>query len=445
MIVLVGDDDAVSQYALRKAMSEVANCEIVEARTGPDVLDKLHRQAPDVLIMEERLAIIDGVEALQILRRSPRFASLPVVMTTAGIDEPRARRLIGLGVRDILVKPLEAARLERVATFLGGLEAHSTGPRTRQPALRLQASSSALLVDGDKDYREYFTKAVKGRLTLTTADSGAKALEMCHRTPPDIVFLGTDLGLVDRAHVARKLRGVPRRTVRIVAIPQKSEAEAERATGLFDDVLMRTYAPAAFERELERWLRGTATFERLSGRLPNIRLRVIRAAEQVFGTMLGTDVEPQEAPSVDAGPHATASVTLTSPPFVMTLRVMYGMVAARDIAGAFLETDATDLPEEDVLAVAGKVVSMLAGRLKAAFEEVEFAAALGLPALALQPESPSAEALPHDQGTDVSFKAIDRPVGFRIQLTVDPAETLAGETTVAEESGVTTIRSEATA
>jgi CheY-like chemotaxis protein len=440
--VLVGDDDAATQYSLRKAMSEVVNCEILEARTGPDVLDQLHRQPPDALIMEERLAIIDGVEALQILRRSPRFASLPVVVTTTGIDEPRARRLIALGVRDILVKPLDAARLERLTKFLSLIEADSSSPRARQPVLRLQAGSSAVIVDGDKDYCEYFTKAVKGRLTLTAADSGAKALEVCHRTPPDIVFLGTDLGLVDRAHVARKLRAMPRRTVRLVAIPQKSEAESERASGLYDDVLIRTYVPAAFERELERWLRGTTTFERLSGRLPNIRLRTIRAAEQVFGTMLGTDVEAQDAPSDDDGAQATASVTLTSPPFVMTLRVRYGMGAARDIAGAFLETDASDLPDDDVLSVAGEVVNMLAGRMKAACREVELDAALGLPAVALEPEGHQADAVAQDQGADVSFQAVDRLVRFRIQLTVEPCNAPAVETTVDETSGVTTIRSE---
>ncbi len=442
MIVLVGDDDAVTQYALRKAMTELVGCEIVEARSGPDVLDKLHRQPPDALIMDERLAIVDGMEALQILRRSPRFAGLPVVITTAGMDEPRAKSLIALGVRDILVKPLDGARLERLTKLFSLIETDSDGARTRQPAARLQASSTAMIVDGDKDYRDYFVKAVNGRLTVTQADSGAKALELCHRSPPDIVFLGTDLGLVERAHVARRLRAIPRRTVRVIAIPQKSEAGTERASGLYDDVLQRTYAPPAFEKELARWLRGTTTFERLSGRAPNVRLRIIRAAEQVFGTMLGTDVEPQATPCTGDEATATASVTLTSPPFVMTLRVGYGMACARTIAGAFMESDAADLPDDDVAAVAGEVANMLAGRLKVAFEEGELAVKLGLPVLAVDPNGHPADLLPADDGADVSFQAVDRPVAFRIQLTVEPSGA-EGQTGVEEAGGVTTIRTDA--
>jgi CheY-like chemotaxis protein len=358
------------------------------------------------------------------------------------MDEPRAKGLIALGVRDILVKPLDGARLERLTKCVSLIEADSGGSRARQPAARLPASSTAIIADGDKDYRDYFAKAVNARLTLTHATSGARALDLCHPSPPDIVFLGTDLGLMERAQVARRLRAIHRRTARIIAIPQKSEVEADRASGLYDDVLQRTYAPAAFEKELARWLQGTTTFERLSGRLPNIRLRIVRAAEQVFGTMLGADVEPQDGQTSTDEATATASVTLASPPFVATLRVRYGMVSAKTIAGAFTQSDVADLSDEGVVAVAGEVATLLGERVKAALEGVGLDATLGMPEAVAEPGGHHAGPLAASEGVDVSFHAVDRPLTFRIQLTAEPSDA-EGRTGLDQSSEVTTTRAEA--
>ena len=254
MIVLLGDNDEETHYAIRRAVLAELGCEILKARSGPDVLEKLQLHTPDVLLMDAQLPILDGAEVLQILRGSPRFSSLPVFILTTGMEQMLARRLLKFGVMDILVKPLPLGRLERLTSAL--IEIASRRPRAARPVPRLTKSSSALIVDGDKAFREYFTKAVGRRLAVAVAESGAKALELCHRAHVDVVFLGTDLGLVDRAQIARRLRLPPYGAVRIVAIPQKSEAEADRASGLFDYVMVRTYAPAAFERELARWLRS---------------------------------------------------------------------------------------------------------------------------------------------------------------------------------------------
>lgn len=442
MTVLMADDDAAMRRGIRSALTKRVGCEIVEAHSGPDVLDKLQHQASDALVMDVQLPIIGGVETLQILRESPQFVNLPVFILTTEADEELVRRLIGLGVRDLFLKPLDAARMDRLTAALCLIEAEGGRPRFKSANSRLSESSSALIVDGDEAYRKYFKKAVRGRLSLTEINSGARALEVCHRGRPDVVFLGTNLGLIGRAQVARRLRAGSRGTVQIVAIPHKSDVDAERASGLFDDVMIRTYVPAAFDRELGRLLRATTTFDRLRDLVPDIRDRVIRAAEQVFGTMLGTDVEPLDTPGAGSEVDATASVTVTSPQFVVTVRVRFGLEAGRAIAAAFLETDASALPDDDILAVTGEVVNVLGGRLKAAFQEREIDTAMGLPVLAKEPAAQHPETIPPNEGVDIHFHAIDKPVTFRIQLTARPSEAASRAGAMDAESGVATIRTD---
>lgn len=438
MKVLIGDSDEETHYTIRRAVLGELPCEMTKAHTGPDVLDKLQREHADALILDAHLPILDAAEVVQILRESPRFASLPIFIVTSGMGQALARRLLDFGIMDILVKPFPQARLDRLTQCLK--EIANNRPRPPRPISRLTKGSAALIVDGDKAFREYFTKAVDERLTVTAIESGAKALELCHRSQVDVVFLGTDLGLVDRAQIARRLRTLPYGAIRIVAIPQKSDVQADRASGLFDDVMLRTYAPAAFEQELARWLRNTTPFERLSALIPDIRIQIVRAVEQAFGTMLGTDVEPVQDPVPTVEAHATASVTITPPPSALTLRVRFGMQSGRQIAAAFMEMDADSVADEDIPAVAGEVANILGGRIKVALQERQLETVMGLPVLAIEPEGPDKAAIPPEQGADVHFRAIDRPVAFRIQLTVEQAE---GGDAVDEESGVTTIRADA--
>jgi CheY-like chemotaxis protein len=442
MLVLIGDDDAATRRAIRSALTKRAHCEVVEAQSGSEVLDILQRQAPDALVIEVQLPIVSGLDVLQILRDSPQFRLLPVVALTMDRDEQLVRRLIELGVQDLLLKPLDADRIGRLTASLRLVEGDAGRPRARQAAARLTERSTALIVDGDEAYRKYFRKAIKGRLVLFDAETGANALELCDKACPDVVFLGTNLGLVKRGHIAQRLRAMPRRSVQIVAVPHKSEVEAERASGLFDDVLVRTYVPAAFEKELERLLRSSSAFDRLRDVVPDIRVRVIQAAEQVFGTMLGTDLEPMESVSASDEPRASASLTIKAPQFVVTLRVRYALSSGKVIAGAFLETDGSTVADDDVLAVAGEVINVLAGRVKAAFQEREMETALGLPTLVHEPAGQATDAVQPDQGVDVYFQAIGRPVVLQIVLTVQPSDAAASATKVDAESGVATIRTD---
>ena len=156
--------------------------------------------------------------------------------------------------------------------------------------------------------------------------------------------------------------------------------------------------------------------------------------------MLGTDVEPVEAPSARVEARATASVTVAPPPSGVTLRVRFGMDSGREIAAAFLETDASSVSDDDIMAVAGEVANILGGRIKAALQERQLETLMGLPVLTIEPEGPDSDQIQPEQGADVHFQALDRPVAFRIQLTVELSEAASDASSVDGESGVATIR-----
>lgn len=447
MNVLISDKDASTRRLIGPVLSHQFGVEIVEASNGLDALDKLQQQPFGVLIMEARMPIMGGLETLQVLRESPQFARLPVMILTDERDERRLKQFIALGVQDVILKPINGERFgKRFGRLLKSQMAIEHGANAgsgSQSGSRLSQGASALIADGDIQYREFFRKVAGSRFALIEAASGAKALETSLKYPPAAVFLGTNLGVIGYERIVSGLRAITDRTVRIFAVPPKSEAGAVRAMGLFDDVVLRTYVPALFERELARLVQPLTAFIRFREQVADVHTRIASAVEYVSGTMLMTDVEPVVASPFAEEARGTATVTLTTEAYVVTVRTRIQMSAGRQMAGAFLGSDGADLSDEDVLSVVGELANVLIGRLAAGFHERKLEGALGLPATEIEAPGSAIEPVSPDRGVEVYFRATARPVSFQIMLTVEQSATVADRAVVDEENGVTMLRADA--
>lgn len=101
--VLVVDDEvdareAVARY-LRRA-GHVVHC----AGNGRQALTFLFDHAPDLVILDARMPIMDGVNFLEVLRCYLRWQHLPVILLTAYAEGVHIRRAVELGVRKTLIK-----------------------------------------------------------------------------------------------------------------------------------------------------------------------------------------------------------------------------------------------------------------------------------------------------------------------------------------------------
>jgi CheY-like chemotaxis protein len=96
--VLVVDDDDDFRAALAETLEE-EGCDVVDARTGEAALAMLddagkgRTRAPDLLVLDLLMPRMSGIEVLQRLRKSRRWASLPVLVVTAVNDQMLPVRL----------------------------------------------------------------------------------------------------------------------------------------------------------------------------------------------------------------------------------------------------------------------------------------------------------------------------------------------------------------
>jgi DNA-binding response OmpR family regulator len=111
--VLVVDDDP----ALRRMVERVLQFEglhVCTAANGAECLVAVGAESPDLVILDVNMPVMDGLEALRLLRQNPTTRDLPVIMLTARDSDHDVARGWMTGVDLYLTKPFNIEEL-RVA------------------------------------------------------------------------------------------------------------------------------------------------------------------------------------------------------------------------------------------------------------------------------------------------------------------------------------------
>ena len=105
--------------ALLAAEAYAAGFETVEAETGLEALELTERLAPDVVLLDLRLAIFDGIEACSRLRANPDIPrELPIILVAE--SAPDARMVERAGADDVLLRRHGREELrEMLCRYLG--------------------------------------------------------------------------------------------------------------------------------------------------------------------------------------------------------------------------------------------------------------------------------------------------------------------------------------
>ncbi len=107
-LVLVVDDDRSTRSALRYALQR-GGFRVEEAEDGMEALAMVERLAPDVILMDAMMPVLDGFAACARLQDLPGGREIPVLMITALEDSHSIERAFASGASDYLSKPLHLA------------------------------------------------------------------------------------------------------------------------------------------------------------------------------------------------------------------------------------------------------------------------------------------------------------------------------------------------
>jgi DNA-binding NarL/FixJ family response regulator len=140
--VLVVDDDALVRAGLRLMLGGASGIEVVgEAADGSDVPDAVAKLSPDVVLMDIRMPVVNGLAATRQLRSRPGAPEV-VVLTTFDADE-QVIEALRVGAAGFLLKDTPPAEIVRAVKAVAAGDAMLSPAITKRLIGHLAGDSGA--------------------------------------------------------------------------------------------------------------------------------------------------------------------------------------------------------------------------------------------------------------------------------------------------------------
>ena len=108
-LLLVEDNELNRDMLMRRLQRK--GYQVIIAVDGEDGVKKAQSEAPDLILMDMSLPLLDGWEATRRLKAAPETRSIPIIALTAHAMSGDREQAIEAGCDDYDTKPIELARL----------------------------------------------------------------------------------------------------------------------------------------------------------------------------------------------------------------------------------------------------------------------------------------------------------------------------------------------
>lgn len=219
--LLVVDDDKTTLEFLRVFLAET-DCEIRSAPNAEGCFREISLKKPNLVLLDVHAAGLDGLNTVEILKRSLVGKSLPVLLMSGTSDLRTLTVAKQLGAVDFLSKPFDPSELEaklnaRMKSSPKVFVARATSPRSME--VSAAEAPRVLVVDEHAVSRELAVLQIRSLgYPAQGADCGKQAMAILDANAGiELVFMECDLPDLHDAEALRMMRA--RRTVANVALP----------------------------------------------------------------------------------------------------------------------------------------------------------------------------------------------------------------------------------
>ncbi|MDM8561384.1 hybrid sensor histidine kinase/response regulator [Candidatus Parabeggiatoa sp. HSG14] len=141
--ILIVDDIEVNRIILHDLILSLGHTPKL-AEDGVSALEQIHKQAPDIVLLDIRMPGMDGYEVLQQVKDNFLLQHIPIIVITAIDNIDSTVKCIEMGAEDYLVKPFNRALLKaRIAACLEKKYLHDLEKKHRREIEEINQSLQA--------------------------------------------------------------------------------------------------------------------------------------------------------------------------------------------------------------------------------------------------------------------------------------------------------------
>ena len=108
--ILIVEDDELNRDSLRRLLRR-RGFEIVLANDGEEGVAVARAEAPDLILMDMSLPVVDGWEATRQIKADPAMQATPIIALTAHAMTSDRDKALAAGCDDFDTKPIDLDRL----------------------------------------------------------------------------------------------------------------------------------------------------------------------------------------------------------------------------------------------------------------------------------------------------------------------------------------------
>jgi two-component system chemotaxis response regulator CheY len=110
---LIVDDNAYMRRVIRTLLHGFRARDVFEAEDGGEALELFALRAPDIILLDFEMPVLNGIDVVKMIRRPGASANayVPIIMVTAHADAQLVAAARDAGVTEFLAKPFSAKGL----------------------------------------------------------------------------------------------------------------------------------------------------------------------------------------------------------------------------------------------------------------------------------------------------------------------------------------------
>lgn len=153
--ILLVEDNKINQDLAREVLVH-AGLQVDVADDGKEALMMLEHTAYYAVLMDLRMPVMDGIDAIKHIRADRRFGELPVIALSAGVLENEVEEALNSGFDHYLTKPVDFEELLALLNQIGGFnEVLQASPAPHPPPQSIRARTEIRGVDFGRALRNH--------------------------------------------------------------------------------------------------------------------------------------------------------------------------------------------------------------------------------------------------------------------------------------------------